>query len=91
MSGIDFVDTIVVRTTTNKGTSTTDKPVLPSEFMGEQNKKKSKELLDIAGDPWIMSNKGTSKIKLSEMKKPKKVDVTGRYISTGKGTGRLKI
>jgi len=91
MAGIDFVDTIVVRTSTNKGTSTTDKPVLPSEFMGKQNESKSKELLDLAGDPWIISSKGTSKIKLSEMKRAKIIDVKGRYISTEKGTGRIKI
>jgi len=91
MSGIDFIDTIVVRTTTNKGTSIVDKPVLPSEFMGEQNKEKSKELLNLAGDPEITTNKGTSKIKLSEMKQSKIVDIKGRYISTGKGTGRVKI
>jgi len=52
MSGIDFVDTIVVRTTTNKG---------------------------------------TSKIRLSEMKKSKTGDIKGRHISTGKGAGRVKI
>ena len=91
MSGIDYADIIVVRTSINKGTSTTDRPVLPSEFMGKQNEEKSKELLSRAGDPWIMSNKGTSKIKLSEMRKPKPRKITGLYISTGKGTGRVKI
>ena len=48
MYEIEFVDTIAVRRIIHKGTSTTDKPVLPSEFMGEQNKEKTKELLNLA-------------------------------------------
>lgn len=91
MVGIDFVDTIVVRRSVNKGTSTTDKPVLPSELMGKQNEQKSKDLLNLAGNPRTMNSRGTSTIRLSEMRKPKSVDVKGRYISTGKGTGRVKI
>jgi len=89
--GIDFIDTIVVRTSLNKGTSTTDEPVLPAEFMGKQNKQNSEERLKLAGDLWIMSGKGTTKIKLSDMKESKSVDIKGHYISTGKGTGRIKI
>jgi hypothetical protein len=38
-----------------------------------------------------MSGKGTTKIRLSDMRKPKSVDIKGHYISTGKGTGRVKI
>ena len=45
--GISFIDTIVVRRSLNKGTTTTDKP--------------------------------------------KTVDFKGHHISTGKGTGRIKI
>jgi len=38
-----------------------------------------------------MSGKGTTKINLSEMAKTKSVDLKGYYISTGKGTGRIKL
>jgi len=38
-----------------------------------------------------MSAKGTSKIKLSEMQKEKTVDLKGHYITTGKGTSRVKL
>ena len=89
--GISFIDTIVVRRSLNKGTQTTEKPTLPAEFMGKQNSKQTEDRLKLAGDLWIMSGKGTSKIKLSEMTKPKTVDFKGHYVSTGKGTGRLKI
>jgi hypothetical protein len=89
--GINFADTVIVRRSLNKGTSIIYEPTLPSEFMGDQNKQKSQDRMDLAGDLWIMSGKGTSKIKLSEMRTPKTVDVKGHYISTGKGTGRIKI
>jgi hypothetical protein len=90
MTGIDFKDTIVVRSA-NKGTSTITGPAKPSEFMGKQNKTSEEERLNLAGDLWIMSAKGTTKIKLSEMEESKKADLKGYYISTGKGTGRIKI
>jgi len=91
MTGINFVDTIVVRRSLDKGTSTTDAPTSPSEFMGEQNKQKTDDRLKLAGDLWIMSGKGTTKIKLSELRQPKSADIKGYYISTGKGTGRIKL
>jgi len=91
MSGINFVDTIVVRRSINKGTATTSEPTQPSEFMGDQNKSKTDERMSLAGDLWIMSGKGTTKINLSEMAKTKSVDLKGYYISTGKGTGRIKL
>ena len=90
MTGIDFKDTIVVRST-NKGTSTISGPTAPSEFMGQQNKTNEEKRLKLAGDLWIMSAKGTTKIHLSEMEEEKKVDLKGHYISTGKGTGRIRL
>ncbi|MFQ5441078.1 MAG: hypothetical protein ACE5DL_06410 [Nitrosopumilaceae archaeon] len=89
--GINFIDTIVVRRSLNKGTTTTNEPTKPAEFMGDENKQTTADRLKLAGDLWIMSAKGTSKIKLSEMKEPKSVDLKGHYVSTGKGTGRIKL
>jgi len=89
--GMNFADTIIVRRSLNKGTSIIYGPTSPSEFMGDQNKQQTEDRMKLAGDLWIMSGKGTSKIKLSEMRAPKTVDITGHYISTGKGTGRVKI
>ncbi|MDH3854395.1 MAG: hypothetical protein OES23_08070 [Nitrosopumilus sp.] len=89
--GIDFIDTIVVRHVSERGTSSSGSPIKPVDFMGEENRKNNLDRLKLAGDMWIMSAKGTSRIHLSEMKEPKQVDVKGRYISTNKGTGRIKI
>ena len=91
MTGVNFVDTIIVRQSIEKGTSSVEKPVLPAEFMGKKNSKSNEDRLKLAGDLWIMSAKGTSKIKLSEMHKEKTVDLKGHYISTGRGTNRVKL
>jgi len=89
--GIDFIDTIVVRRVTERGTKTTNTPVRPVSFMSEEDSKKNAERLKLAGDLWIMSAKGTKKIRLSEMKTPKPTLPKGHYISTGKGTGRIRV
>jgi hypothetical protein len=89
--GIDFIDTIVVRHVMERGTSSSESPITPVDFMGEENKKQNLDRLKLAGDMWIMNAKGTSRIHLSEMKEAKPVNAKGKYISTGKGTGRIKI
>ena len=91
MTGINFADTIVVRQTLERGTAFVDKPVLPADFMGKETSKTNEDRLKLAGDLWIMSAKGTSKIKLSEMHKEKTADVKGHYISSGRGTSRVKL
>ena len=90
--GINFIDTIVVRHSLERGTSSENKPVLPTEFMGKQTSKINEDRLKLSGDLMILSAKGTKKIKLSEMEKPTlPADFKGHYITTGKGTGRIKL
>ena len=91
MTGINFADTIIVRQNVEKGTSSVEKPVLPADFMGKETSRVNEDRLKLAGDLWIMSAKGTSKIKLSEMQREKTVDLKGHYITTGKGTSRVKL
>ena len=86
-----FIDTKVVRYVTEKGTSSTVEPVKTIGFMGEGDQKIGEARLKLAGDLWIMSGKGTTKIKLSDLQKPKFPEMKGFYISTGKGTGRIKL
>jgi len=89
--GINFIDTIVVRHSLERGTASKDKPVLPVEFMGKQTTKLNDDRLKLAGDLMIMSAKGTKKIRLSEMEKPTlPTDFKGHYIITGRGTNRVK-
>ena len=91
MTGINFADTIVVRHSLERGTASEYKPVLPIGFMGKETTKINEDRLKLAGDLWIMSAKGTSKIKLSEMYKEKTVDLKGHYITSGRGTSRVKL
>jgi hypothetical protein len=91
MTGVDIKDTIVVRHVSERGTSSSRLPIKSVDFMGEENRKCNQDRLKLAGDMWIMNAKGTSRIHLSEMREPKQVDAKGRYISTGRGTGRIKI
>ena len=90
--GVNFIDTIVVRHITERGTASENKPVLPVEFMGNQTSKINEDRLKLAGDLMILSAKGTSKINLSQMSKPTLPrDFKGHYITTAKGTGRIKL
>lgn len=91
MSGIDFVDTIVVRRTTDKGTRVIEGPVKPTVWVGKEFKQQEEERLKLAGDLMIMSARGTKKIRLSEMGKTKVPEVKGHFILTGKGTGRIRL
>ncbi len=90
--GINFVDTIVVRHNLERGTAFEEKPVLPAEFIGKQTTKVNDDRLKLAGDLMVMSGRGTKKIKLSEMQKPVlPADFKGHYLTTGRGTNRVKI
>ncbi len=91
MTGIDFADTIVVRRVINKGTTIIEEPLKKSGWNGADFQKTEADRLKLAGDLMIMSAKGTKRIRLSEMKQPKTVLPRGYYITTGKGTGRMKI
>jgi len=81
----------LVRCVTERGTSSIVVPVKTIGFMGEELQKQNQARLELAGDLWIMSGKGTTKIKLSDLQKPKFPEMKGFYISTGKGTGRIKL
>ena len=90
--GINFIDTIVVRHNVERGTTSEDKPVLPAEFIGKQTTKINDDRLKLAGDLMVMSARGTKKIKLSEMQKPVlPADFKGHYLTTGRGTSRVKV
>jgi len=90
--GINFIDTIVVRHSLERGTASEDKPVMPAEFMGKETTKVNNDRLKLAGNLMIMSAKGTKKIRLSDLEKPTlPADFKGHYVTTGRGTGRVKL
>jgi len=91
MTGINYPDTIVVHHNLEKGTSSVDQQIVTAEFMGKETSKFNEERLKIAGDIWLTSAKGTSKIKLSKMHKEKTINLSGFHITTGRGTTRVQL
>ena len=92
MTGINFIDTIVVRHSLERGTASEDKPVLPAEFMGKETTKANEDRLKLAGNLMIMSAKGTKKIRLSDLETPVlPADFKGHYVTTGRGTSRVRL
>jgi hypothetical protein len=92
MTGINFIDTIVVRHSLERGTASEEKPVMPAEFMGKETRKTNDDRLKLAGNLMIMSAKGTKKIRLSDLETPTlPADFKGHYVTTGRGTGRVRL
>jgi hypothetical protein len=56
MTGINFIDTIVVRHNLERGTSSEDKPVMPAEFMGKETTKINDDRLKLRSDYLIWKN-----------------------------------
>ena len=90
MTGINFADIIVVRST-SKGTGTIVEPLKSMKWAGAEFKKDQEAKLNKIKDLKILSNKGTSKIDLTELYRTTIPKVKGHYISTNKGTGLLKL
>ena len=91
MTRINFQDTTIVKRRINRGTKVIERPLETPNWQGKEFKKHEENRLHLAGDLMLMSAKGTSMIKLSKMKKSKVVDTKGRYITTGRGTGRVRL
>ena len=90
MSGIDFVDTIVIRSI-EKGTTSIKETVKPMSWAGAKFKKDQEEKIKKIKGLKIASGKGTTKIEIGKMVRTSIPSLSGHYISTGKGTGLLKL
>ena len=90
MYGVNFVDTIIVRST-EKGTKTIREPSKSMKWAGEEFKNEQDRKLSKIKGLKIASVKGTSKIDLAELYTTSVTRLEGRTISTNKGTGLLKL
>ena len=90
MSGIDFVDTIVVRST-GKGTGLIRESLKTMNWAGKGFKESQEKKLDGIKGLKIESAKGTAKIDLSQMYRTTVPNVEGHYISYNRGTELLKL
>ena len=78
----------------NRGTK--KGPLLPKvdNWTGKKFKEyMKKKLKSLPDDATISIGRGTKRVKVSELKKQKSTDKTskGRWVSTGRGTGRRKL
>ena len=90
MSGTNFGDTMVVRST-NKGTDTVVEPLKSMNWAGVEFKKSQEVKLGKIKGLKIESTKGTSKIDLTKLYGTTMPNLEGHYISTNKGTELLRL
>ena len=87
MVGIDFVDTIVVRQSVEKGTKIVEKSVKKLNWAGSEFRKYEKQSRKLVGDMGLASSKGTGIVHLGKLYKTEIPSIKGLHISTGRGTG----
>ena len=87
MTGIDFVDTIVVRRSMEKGTKIVTEPTKKLSWAGQEFKKMQKEKQKLIGNMRLVGSKGTKMIHLNQMYETQIPSTKGLCLSTGKGTG----
>ena len=80
-----------IRRSTQKGTHTVQEPLITSAWSGQTFRDQEDERLVQADNMMITTAKGTSKKKISTMQKTKIPNTEGFYISSARGTSRLKI
>jgi hypothetical protein len=91
MYGIDFVDTIVVRRSVEKGTKTIIEPLKSMKWAGSEFKEAQEAKLSKFGSLKIASAKGTSTVDLTKMSRTILPKLGGHYISTRRGTELLRL
>ncbi len=87
MVGIDFVDTIVVRQSVEKGTKIIETRIKKSNWAGPEFKKYEKKSRKLAGDIGLASLRGTGLVHLGKLAETEIPSLKGLHISTGRGTG----
>lgn len=80
----------------NRGTKKSKLSKNPENWTGKEFRKFLDGALDKMDDEGTVSvNRGTGQIKVKDLKKKKGIDrkkaSEGRYVSTGRGTGRRKL
>ncbi len=86
MVGINFVDTIIVRQSVDKGTKTIGKSIKKLNWAGSEFKKYEKKSRKFVGDMGLASSKGTSLVHLGKLAKTEIPSIKGVHISTRRGT-----
>ena len=86
MTGMDFVDTIVVRRTINKGTKVVSEKLEPPKWAGKAFKEYEQKRLERVGDMVLSSRRGTEQILLSSIPQTFIPELKGHVLVSGRGT-----
>ena len=91
MTGVDFVDTIVIRRSVEKGTKIIEEPIKSMKWAGKEFKEAQEAKLSEFRSVKIASSKGTSLVDLKEMYRTTIPSLDGHYISSRRGTELLRL
>ena len=75
----------------SRGTSRRISEKSEDNWSGEDFKEYQRKRKEALGDAYVTVGRGTTKIKLSDLKESKSTSTKGRYVSMGRGTGRRKL
>ncbi len=81
----------VVKRVAERGTNFFIEPLKDQNWTGSEFKKQENARLKRAHNPLLMAARGTSRIRASDFFETKTPDPTGHYITTGRGTGRIRL
>jgi len=81
----------VVKRVAQRGTASIIEPLKSQNWTGNEFKKNEYARLKRAHNPILMANRGTRRIRAADFIETKTPDLTGHYIITGRGTGRIRL
>jgi hypothetical protein len=91
MEYIQETQQTVVKRVAERGTAAVIEPLKAQHWTGNEFKKQEYARLKRAHNPRLMASRGTSSIRASDFVETKTPDPTGHYITTRRGTGRIRL
>ena len=81
----------VVKISSERGTTSVIEPYKAQCWTGNEFKKNECERLKRAHNPTLMAARGTKRVRATDFIETKTPDPTGHYITTARGTGRIRL
>ncbi len=81
----------IVRRVVCRGTTLIFEPFKSQDWTGEEFKKHEIQRINLANNPLLMRSRGTDTFRAQELAETSLPDPKGRYIITGRGTGRTRL
>ncbi len=81
----------IVKRIAERGTAAVIEPLKAQHWTGNEFKQHEYARLKRAHNPILMASRGTRRVRASDFMETKTPDPTGHYITTGRGTGRIRL